>query len=289
MRTFELLLWIVSAGWVGFRLVAGRPRRADVSFGVVALAAAMLHLGAEGARFHLAPTYAIVAALMCLSVWQSRSDGDGPSPRWRRVLLGIPAAAFIAVAGVLPALFPVFSYEQPSGPFGIGTAEYTAPGAAKRRELVIQIWYPIAGGTKGTPVGVTSQPKLLASAYASFTGLPAPLFDNLRLVKTHAIAGMPVALDRQRYPVVLFSHGPLSANRSQSVFLMEALASHGFMTVAIDHTGYASTTIFPDGHAVLPSADASWPAVVDAKSSAMLRKNRHRSTGEAGAQGLLSI
>ena len=88
---------------------------------------------------------------------------------------------------------------------------------------------------------------------------------------THAISGAPVASDRQRFPIVLFSHGPLSANRSQSVFLMEALASNGFIAVAIDHTGYASTTIFPDGHAVPPSPEATWPAVVDARSTAMLK------------------
>jgi hypothetical protein len=48
MRTFELLLWMVSAGWAGFKLVAGRSRRADVAFGAVALAAAVLHLDSSG-------------------------------------------------------------------------------------------------------------------------------------------------------------------------------------------------------------------------------------------------
>jgi predicted dienelactone hydrolase len=69
---------------------------------------------------------------------------------------------------------------------------------------------------------------------------------------------------------VLFSHGPIGANRVQSVFLMEALASHGFIAIAIDHTGYASATVFPDGHAVGPSSDAVWPVFVDARSTAML-------------------
>jgi pimeloyl-ACP methyl ester carboxylesterase len=69
---------------------------------------------------------------------------------------------------------------------------------------------------------------------------------------------------------VLFSHGPLGANRSQSIFQMEALASAGFIAIAIDHTGYASTTIFPDGREVPPGPEAAWPAFVDARSTAML-------------------
>ena len=80
-----------------------------------------------------------------------------------------------------------------------------------------------------------------------------------------------MARDRRQFPIVLFSHGPLSANRSQSIFQMEALASQGFIVFAIDHTGYASTTIFPDGHEVGPDAHAAWPVFVDEKSSAMLR------------------
>ena len=63
-----------------------------------------------------------------------------------------------------------------------------------------------------------------------------------------------MARDRRQFPIVLFSHGPPSANRSQSIFQMEGLASQGFVVFAIDHTGYASTTIFPDGREVGPDA-----------------------------------
>jgi predicted dienelactone hydrolase len=271
MRTFEGLLWLIVSGWALFRLVRRTTWRADVAFCIASLTLACLQMTLEGVRFHLWPTYALAGALMGLSILQ-RKRMPVNVMRWRgRVLLGIPLLVFIAAAGLLPVLFPVWSYDQPSGTYGVGTAEYIASGASNERELVIQTWYPITAGAKGTTVGITSRPALLAAAYGSFTGLPAALFDNMRLVRTHALAGAPIAANRQRYPIVLFSHGPLSANRSQSIFMMEALASHGFLAVAIDHTGYASTTIFPDGHTVGPNADAAWPAVVDAKSSAMVR------------------
>jgi predicted dienelactone hydrolase len=266
----EFLLWSVTAIWAMLKVLDRGGLRRDVAFGIGAIVIAILHAWFEGARFHLVPTYVMVAALLFFSSWRRRSPAM--SRRWSvRLLFGVPVVLFVAVAGLLPNLFPVFSYDEPSGRYGIGTAEYTVPGAVNHRELVIQAWYPIDAKTKGRPIGISTRPRLLAAAYASFTGLPAPLFDSMRLVKTHAIANAAVAVDQRRFPVVLFSHGPLSANRSQSVYLMEALASHGFIAVAIDHTGYASTTIFPDGHTEGPSAGASWPAVVDRASTTMVR------------------
>lgn len=171
--------------------------------------------------------------------------------------------------GLAAAFFASLRLREAPGPYGIGTATYELKNAPQQGDLVIQVWYPVPD-LKGTPTGITSRPDLLQSAYASFTGLPAPVFDNLRLVKTHAILNAPMPPDRSQFPIVLFSHGPLIANRSQSVFQMEALASRGFIAVAIDHAGYASTTIFPDGHAVLPDPHASWSVFADAQSTAML-------------------
>lgn len=272
MRTFEVLLWLVSSTWAAC-WVAWRPsRRLDVGFTSVSLLITAVHLLTEGARFHMLPTYLLVAGSLAVTARRAQPQtGQLPSGRWARVIVGAVLTTWIAAAGVLPTLFPVFTYQVPTGPYGIGTAEYELKNNARHRDLVIQAWYPIARGAKGTPTGITSRPELLAAAYASFTGLPKPLFDNLRLVKTHAIPNAPVTRDRARFPVVLFSHGPLSANRSQSVFQMESLASRGFIVIAIDHTGYASTTIFPDGHAVPPDPNAAWPVFVDAKSTAMLQ------------------
>ena len=219
----------------------------------------------------MGPTYAIVAGLSVLTLSGLRSrTGTGRSRPWIRFAVAVPAAILVIVAAALPTFFPVFTFPKPAGPYGIGTAEYELKNGPDGRDLVIQTWYPATADAQGSRAGITSRPELLETAYASFTGLPTPLFQNLRFVKTHAIQNAALAADQARFPVVLFSHGPLSANRAQSVFQMEALASHGFIVVAIDHTGYASTTIFPDGHTVPPAPEATWPVFVDARSTAML-------------------
>ena len=271
MRTFEGLLWIVSAVWVLWLLIRRPSRSANAGFIAVAVIITTLHLAIEGARFQMGPTYVLVVGLCMLTLLRSRlRTGYVRSRRWIRLAVAFPAAILVFVAAALPTFFPVFTYPKPTGPYGIGTAEYELKNGPRGRDLVIQVWYPAAANARGARAGITSRPELLETAYASFTGLPKPLFQNLRFVKTHAIHNAALAADQAQFPVVLFSHGPLSANRSQSVFQMEALASHGFIVVAIDHTGYASTTIFPDGHTVPPAPEATWPVFVDARSTAML-------------------
>jgi predicted dienelactone hydrolase len=298
MRTFEALLWLVSSAWAACWIIRRPSLRINVVISSTSLVIAAIHLVTEGARLHMVPTYLLLAGEFTVTAWRASSQRERRrSSLLARMTAGTALAAWIAAAGALPMFFPVFTYEAPSGPYGIGTAEYELKNNAASRDLVIQAWYPTARDAKGTPAGITSRPELLAAAYASFTGLPKPLFDNLRLIKTHAIPNVPVARDRARFPVVLFSHGPLSANRSQSVFQMEALASRGFIVIAIDHTGYASTTIFPDGHAVPPDANAAWPVFVDAKSTAMLQTwaadvrfviDRLEALNEPGAEGVLA-
>jgi predicted dienelactone hydrolase len=298
MRTFEISLWVVASAWASWRLVGTHRRRLDAAFAAAAVGLAAVHATVEGVRVHMIPIYAVVAGLLVVSAWPKRSVGDRPPVRrWVRAARAVPVIAWLAFGAVLPSMFPVFAYEQPRGRYAIGTAVYELKDGPRHRDVVVQAWYPAASGITGTTAGITTHPALLEAAYASFTGLPKPLFDALRLIKTHAVIKAPIAPDTPRFPVVLFSHGPLGANRSQSIFQMEALASAGFVTIAIDHTGYASTTIFPDGHAVPPGPDAEWPVFVDDRSTAMLNAwvadvrfvlDRLEALDKQDAQGILT-
>jgi len=216
MRTFEMVLWTVTAAWALAAAWWHLPRRALVSGAAAMLVAVALQLAIEGARFHMLPTYGLAAGLVLVSGTRWRSRRETGVSAWRRAARGVPVAALTAIAAALPLLFPVFTYEQPGGPYAIGTTEYELNDVSRQRDLVVQAWYPIDAGASGAPIGITSRPELLAAAYSSVTGLPTVFFDNLRLVRTHATHDAPVARG-QRFPVVLFSHGPGSANRSQSI------------------------------------------------------------------------
>jgi predicted dienelactone hydrolase len=219
----------------------------------------------------MVPIYGLALTLATMALLRLRSNRARRTHARRLRLAGAAVlVAWLTIGAVLPSMFPVFDFQPLTGPYRIGTAVYQLEHAPRNRDLVIQAWYPVTGAARGPLAHITTHPALLEDVYASFTGLPRPLFDHLRLIKTHAVINAPVA-GGARLPVLLFSHGPLAANRSQSIFQMEALASAGFVVIAIDHTGYASTTIFPDGHAVAPGPEAAWPVFVDARSTAMLQ------------------
>ncbi len=161
MRTFEGLLWIVSAVWVLWLLMRRPSQRASVGFTAVAVFLTSVHLAIEGARFHMGPTYAIVAALFALTLSGLRSTPRaGRSRPWIRLAVAVPAAILLIVAAALPTFFPVFTYAKPTGPYGIGTAEYELKNGPHGRDLVIQAWYPAAADVgvrePASPRGQTS-------------------------------------------------------------------------------------------------------------------------------------
>ena len=271
MTSLEVWVWLTVCAWSMWTLFGRRLRFVDIALWTATVTLILLHAALDGPRVQMIPSYGLALALAIvatLRLWMTPTASSWP--RALRLSVAVFATAWLAIGAVLPAMFPVFEYQSLKGPHRLGTAVYQLPHAPGNRDLVIQAWYPAAASARGPLARITTHPELLEDAYASFTGLPRPLFDHLRLVRTHAVINAPLT-DGARLPVLLFSHGPLAANRSQSIFQMEALASAGFVVIAIDHTGYASTTIFPDGHAVPAGPDAAWPVFVDTRSTAMLQ------------------
>lgn len=264
MRTLEALSWIIAVAGIAWWLLRPPPRRAHAGLVLGWIVVATAQMALEGARVHLIPSYVLGAGLAGAAAWRAS--------RRTRAVLAAPAVVLAALGVALPAMFPVFRYDPPDGAHGIGTASYTLHDPTIDHDLAIQLWYPAAKNAAGRRAGITPRPDLLGVAYARVTGLPAPLFDHLRLIETNAIEGAPLDEGHARLPIVLFSHGPISGNRSQSIFQMEALASHGFVVVAIDHTGYSSLTVFSDGRVAPPDPGARWPVFADDAARALVRR-----------------
>jgi predicted dienelactone hydrolase len=116
----------------------------------------------------------------------------------RGVLVGLMVIAAWPAAAQLP-------YQDP-GPFAVGVTvvDLVKPSVTTGapRALATQVWYPATPGT-GTPEGAF-------------------------------LRGAEVA--KGRFPLVVFSHGSCGIP-NQSVFLMEALASRGFIMAAPPHPG----------------------------------------------------
>ncbi len=198
----------------------------------------------EGARWQLWPFYTAwlllagtaLAMQIGLLRWQAWVAGSG--------LLALAAGVLLCV------VLPVFSFPQPTGPYGVGTqvrhltdARRLEPHAAGKgflRELVIQIWYPTAKGISGK-----RQPYRDSRTTSFWTS-------QLALVKTNSIVNAPILqVDSNggSYPVLLFSPS-WSGEKVQNTVQMEELASHGYVVVAMDHPYGTDTTVLPDGRII---------------------------------------
>jgi dienelactone hydrolase len=107
--------------------------------------------------------------------------------------------------------------------------------------VLFQIWYPAdpAGGT----VAPYSLPDDEVFRYA-FVGI-----DRLMKTRSHAFTGVKVFGGRNRYPVIIFSHGLGRVSAHYSTFL-ENLASHGYIVVGVDSPFFSSALKMPDGRII---------------------------------------
>ena len=176
----------------------------------------------------------------------------------RRSLLAAAAAAAIAPIPFATAATaataqtrPVrLTLPAPTGPHPVGTVWLHLVDRARIdpwqpsrpfRELMVQLWYP-ASGTHGHPLAPWMQPAAVPF-FEQAQGIPA---GTLLLPTTHARVAAPVDRGRCGRPVVLYSPG-LHSDRSLGTVLVEELASHGYLVVAVDHTYDADQVAFPGG------------------------------------------
>ena len=141
-----------------------------------------------------------------------------------RPLVSLLALASVALAPLASPAGAVDTADPPGrtplaaeGPHGVGLTTFAAADPSRPgRSLTIDVWYPTEPGTpSGSP----------ASLDVLVTDIPLPGVRRDSGVDPGA-----------RYPLVVFSHGS-GGVRFQSWFLLQSLASHGYVVVAPDHAG----------------------------------------------------
>ncbi len=137
-------------------------------------------------------------------------------------LLGLAGLEACNEEVVEPAKLPPLPLSDPAlpGPYRVGVT--TLSTTSEGRTLPVEVWYPAAPDDDAP---ITDYP--LAIGTLDLAIIPS----GLGAVRdaAHDVIGAP-------HPTVVFSHGH-SGFRTQSVSLMEHLASHGFVVAAPDHAG----------------------------------------------------
>lgn len=105
------------------------------------------------------------------------------------------------------------------GPFGVGRTTFVFHDQSRNRALETNVWYPTRA-TTGELAGYRIQVPLI--------GVDVTVESEIALEEASIADGL--------FGLILFSHGNFAIS-TQSFFLTEALASHGFIVVAPDHRG----------------------------------------------------
>ena len=117
----------------------------------------------------------------------------------------------MSASAVLTHELPIFSLPEPSGPYGVGTFEYSITDDSRKerysptrnRELYVEVWYPAEKSALGDfPVRT-----LFQELYEGDYTRQSLLFGYLRHIPTHSHVHAPVAApDDGPFPVLLFNH-----------------------------------------------------------------------------------
>ena len=112
------------------------------------------------------------------------------------------------------------------------------------RKIMIQVWYP-TDEYEGEKELYIDYGDIRIKALADQFDYNPSLFRKLINIKTNSIKRAVPSKDSS-FPLIIFSHG-LGGNRTQNTIMVEELASHGYVVIAIEHPYDANVSIFNSG------------------------------------------
>jgi len=151
------------------------------------------------------------------------------------VVPGKESAPLAAVQGAAPHSHQARPDAPPygvRGTYAVSVRDFTVEGTQENdRTLIVSVWYP-AQKSADAQESISYALGFPTNEYASFTTAGNALRDA-----APDMSGGP-------YPLVIYSHGAYTF-RQQAVYLMEHLASHGFVVMATDHEDNWGTLFEP--------------------------------------------
>ena len=271
MRPIEYLMVVLVACYLVAPNLFWRPW-----IPILAALAGVAHLIMEGYRWQMVPLYALVTTLAVgCAVQLITRRLPTTRVKGRALVLRTVGLACLLAFGAAPVLFPVPVLPEPGGPHRIGTVsfQWTDPARLEaytaapddQRTIMVQVWYPATPAKDAKTAPWMNRLDVAGPVIAGYLNLPSFFLDHAALVQTHSYADAPADGAEAAYPVVIYSHG-WNGFRTINVNESEALASQGYIAVAVDHTYGAMVTVFGDGQvalnnpAALPDRDVVGPA-----------------------------
>lgn len=219
MRILETALVVSCLPILGMSLLGHRGLKAVA---VVLLVAPVVvfaaHAILEGLRAPMIPVYLVAALLGLLGLfWAVSPFPSLPAVRWGALCLLV----VLAVGTVFAWERSAFTLPRPPGSYSVGVTGIAFGDGPQN--LSARIWYPAKTGAGRRAEYVPQKQK---------AGLPL----HIQAARSHAFEDAGVAETSKPLPVILYSP-PWDGRSFQNTVLFEALASAGFVVVALDLPG----------------------------------------------------
>lgn len=246
MRPIEVLMSCIALAASIF-LLAGLPvQPPGAAFFLMLLGGIVIaHLVYEGEHWQIVPLYIAIFVLLITStniLLGAYRGSLGPGFR----VVGGGVLALVLAAAAVSWIVPMFRLPRPTGPHRVGTRilymtdpKRDSEGGARpdsQRELMVQIWYPAEAIGHQREIYRRRTETTLKSSYQA-------------VLRTQSLRSAPILAAKTAYPLLIFSPA-WTGQRTQSTFLMQEMASHGFVVASIDHTYYSGLVAFPDGRVI---------------------------------------
>lgn len=253
MRVLEVCLLIIT--FINLLILDKRKWNTILMFLMLGLFFA--HLFFEGIRWQLYGSYLVIVITFIYNVLRSinlKSNNKGPRS------LFIISYIILPLSILLSLLFPVFNLPEPTGSYFVGTNSFEIVdtnrkeiiGNGKYRKIAVKMWYP-SDSEILIPVKYWEN-KNISQIFSKNMGLPNVLFSHINLVDSNSLKDVPVSNKRDKFPVLLFSPMYMGFPANYQ-YLMEDLASHGYIIFKISHPYEELASLFPNGEIIERSED----------------------------------
>lgn len=156
--------------------------------------------------------------------------------------------AVAAVGGLATYVLRPPSPVGMTGQHSIGTRTYRWSddgrpelfGNAAMRRVVAQVWYPSQGSSGASPAPYLAEAKEFAVEASRLFGAPSVVFAGLRRARSNAVADAPPLQGKHPLVVVPVALGGMRQTQS---YLVDELASRGYVVMALDQPGASAVVV----------------------------------------------
>lgn len=249
MRSGEIILLILSLFYIVVKNKNWKESYKSILI-TITFCCIILNVICEGFLWQMTFIYLAVFILFLMQISNAKINR-----RFTIISYLLLSLIFLGSVGLL-LLFPLTDWAKPIGTYGVGVRNILLVDSNRIekfdtkesfRKIPCNVWYPAdieLNVEERDPY--FNDPFTESAVWAKghgFSFIPF-IWSHLGLLKTNHVTNAKISSKKNKYPLLIFSHGYWQSN-SFNQYILENLASCGFIVLSITHEYESSYTFYP--------------------------------------------